>query len=116
MLRSGVKPQQNVPHQPDKARPYKKVPVKRFIARLGLTRYDVEAPLNSSVVQPDKVVISLKQHIGAPAQAIVKAGDAVEKGQLIGEIPEGKMGACVHASIKGAVESVDNGVIVINKA
>ena len=34
---------------------------------------------------PATLVISMSQHLGAPAKCLVKAGDKVVKGQLIGE-------------------------------
>lgn len=34
---------------------------------------------------PDKLYVSLSQHIGAPAKAIVAVGDYVKEGQMIGE-------------------------------
>ena len=40
-------------------------------------------------------------------------GQSVNVGDLIGEIPEGAMGARVHASIKGTVSAVENGIITI---
>jgi Na+-translocating ferredoxin:NAD+ oxidoreductase RnfC subunit len=60
----------------------------------------------------DRVVIPLKQHVGVPAEATVKAGDKVKEGDLIGEIPEGKLGARVHASIDGKVVEVGETVII----
>ena len=33
---------------------------------------------------PDKLYVSLSQHIGAPAKAVVSIGDVVKEGQLIG--------------------------------
>lgn len=36
-----------------------------------------------------EVRISLHQHVGAPAVAVVAAGDVVIKGQLIADVPEG---------------------------
>lgn len=56
---------------------------------------------------PDRVVIPLAQHIGAPAQAIVKVGDLVKKGQKIGEA-QGPVSVPVHASISGKVVAVGN--------
>ena len=53
------------------------------MARLGLTRYDKDAPLKEELVQVKKVRILLSQHIGAPAQAVVKAGDEVTRGQMM---------------------------------
>ena len=62
---------------------------------------------------PGTVRIPLRQHIGAPAECVVSVGQRVQCGDLIGEIPDKAMGARVHASISGVVESVDNGIITI---
>jgi electron transport complex protein RnfC len=55
---------------------------------------------------PEKVVIPLHQHFGAPAAAVVKKGDAVLLGQKIGE-SSALFSASVHASVSGKVLSVD---------
>ncbi len=54
---------------------------------------------------PDKVVIPLSQHIGAPCEPLVKIGDHVKKYQKIGE-PKGFVSAPVHASISGKVIAI----------
>ena len=46
-------------------------------------------------------------HIGAPAKPIVKVGDHVKTGQLIGEAG-GFVSAPIHASISGTVKKVDS--------
>ena len=46
-------------------------------------------------------------HIGAPAKPVVKVGDHVKTGQLIGE-PGGFVSAPIHASISGTVKKVDS--------
>ncbi|WP_320173287.1 4Fe-4S dicluster domain-containing protein [Maridesulfovibrio sp.] len=100
-----------------KANPFREsraVPTKRLIQRLNLTKYDGH-PEYAGEYTPSVVNIRLGQHIGAPAQCVVSVGDKVSCGDLIGEIPEGAMGARVHASIDGTVESVENGVVVIKK-
>ena len=61
---------------------------------------------------PSNVEIPLSQHIGSPAQPLVQVGDNVRKGQCIGEIPEGKLGARVHASIDGIVKSVGQTIVI----
>ena len=61
-----------------------------------------------------KYAIPLSQHIGAPAIPVVKSGSAVKAGDVIGEIPEGKLGARVHASIEGVV-TLHNEEIVIEQ-
>jgi Na+-translocating ferredoxin:NAD+ oxidoreductase RnfC subunit len=42
----------------------------------------------------------------------VQKGDSVKKGDLIGEIPEGALGARVHASIDGTVEAVNENIVI----
>ena len=54
---------------------------------------------------PERVVIPLAQHIGAPAQPLVKVGDVVKKGQKIGEA-QGAVSVPVHASVSGKVIAV----------
>ena len=92
---------------------YRRIPVKRLIQRLDLKKYDVEAPLSQGEYKPDVVVIPLKQHVGAPASALVTKGTAVEKGALIAGIEDGKLGANIHASISGTVTDVSDQSIVI---
>lgn len=53
----------------------------------------------------------LKMHVGAPCKPIVKKGDKVERGQLIGE-PQG-LGAKIHSSISGDVVEVNEKEIII---
>ena len=49
------------------------------MSRLDLTKYNKEAPLDESEVAVKKVRILLSQHIGAPASAVVKAGERGNK-------------------------------------
>ena len=55
--------------------------------------------------QPDVVYIPLSQHIGAPAKAVVKKGDVVKKGQLIGEA-SAFVSCHIHSSVSGTVTAV----------
>ena len=55
---------------------------------------------------PAELVISMSQHLGAPAKCIVKAGDYVTRGQLIGE-KNGFISVCVRASASGLVKAVE---------
>ena len=59
----------------------------------------VQAPL------PQRVVLPLQMHIGAPALPVVKVGDRVLRGQIIAK-PEGYVSAPVHASISGHVAAI----------
>ena len=55
---------------------------------------------------PEKVFISLSQHIGAPCKPVVEPGDEVKTGQLIGE-GEGFVTSTVHATISGTVKKIE---------
>ena len=55
---------------------------------------------------PDQVYIPMIQHIGAPSTPLVKKGDKVLTGQLIGQ-SVGFVSANIHATISGTVTSVD---------
>ena len=55
---------------------------------------------------PDQVVVPMVQHIGAPATPVVKKGDKVLTGQLIGQAG-GFVSANIHSPISGTVTSVD---------
>jgi electron transport complex protein RnfC len=59
-----------------------------------------------SIGLPSTLVISMSQHLGAPAKCLVKPGDRVVKGQRIGE-KGGFISANVHSSVCGVVKSVD---------
>ncbi|MCK4914879.1 MAG: hypothetical protein KAS89_01860, partial [Candidatus Eisenbacteria sp.] len=54
---------------------------------------------------PDRVVIPLRQSLGAPATPVVKVGDEVKVGTVIGEAA-GFVSVPVHASISGKVTAV----------
>lgn len=98
-----------------KANPFKdarRVSTARLLHRLDLAGYDPH-PEYAGEYKPARVRIPLGQHIGAPAACVVAAGDRVNRGDVIGEIPEKAMGARIHASIGGVVESVDGGMVTI---
>lgn len=91
-------------------REYRKIPVPRLAARIGISRYmGLETPFIGDIA-PQTVFIPLRQHIGSPAVPVVKAGDTVREGDLIGETPENAVGARVHASVNGVVEDVAESV------
>lgn len=111
----GLKPPQGVVPEPESPqREYRKVPMERLMARLDLTRYNKEAPLRDETADVKKVRILLSQHIGAPASAVVSAGDAVEARQMIAEPGKG-LSVGIHASISGKVTEVSDKFIVIER-
>ena len=56
--------------------------------------------------EPKTVVISMSQHLGAPANPIVQVGDTVKVGQKIGEAA-GFISAPVHSSVSGTVVAIE---------
>ncbi|MCS7180833.1 MAG: electron transporter RnfC, partial [bacterium] len=54
---------------------------------------------------PEKVIIPLSQHTGSPAKPLVKKGDNVVEGQVIGEIT-GFISSYVHSSVSGKVVDI----------
>ncbi|HQA97512.1 MAG TPA: SLBB domain-containing protein [Clostridia bacterium] len=88
-------------------------PSGRVLAHIHAQQYDIPVPAEAIEAVSPVVCIPLKQHIGAPAAAVVTAGQSVSKGDVIGRMAEGALGADVHASICGTVEKVENDIVVI---
>lgn len=82
------------------------VPTSRLVTRLGIAAYNKKAPLDESDCSPAKVVLNLRQHVGAAAVPVVRVGDTVQRGQLLADIPPQALGARLHASISGRVAEV----------
>jgi Na+-translocating ferredoxin:NAD+ oxidoreductase RnfC subunit len=103
--------------QPHDFRDHRRVPLPRLVARLGITEY-VDAPHTVDWSEPvvERVRIRLDHHTGAPARPVVAVGQRVRTGDLVGEIPEGKLGARYHASIDGAVVAVSPTSVDIARA
>jgi len=94
--------------KPHPMRDSRRVPIPRLVERLGLTEWNVPAPMTERTAHPTRVELRLSQHIGSPAVPVVSPGDSVRVGDVVGEIPEGKLGARVHASIDGRVDRIDD--------
>ena len=101
-----------IPAPVKESRAYRKAPEARLEARLGLTRYNLPAPLNDEVMAVNKVTERTSQHIGAPAVPCVQVGDTVQRGQQIAAPGKG-LSVPVHASISGRVTEVTDQYIVI---
>jgi len=56
---------------------------------------------------PAEVRIPMKMHSGKPAVPVVKAGDDIKVGQLIGEMG-GYVSSPIHASVSGCVKSIND--------
>ena len=91
---------------------YRKPTINALKRRLGLDRFYDHAPVLDTKILPAIVHISLKQHVGVQATPTVKIGDFVNRGDLIGGIPKGALGANVHASINGTVREISEWVTI----
>ncbi|MEO1036426.1 MAG: electron transport complex subunit RsxC [Pseudomonadota bacterium] len=59
-----------------------------------------------TVPLPTKMVVPLRQHAGEEALAVVKVGDAVLGGSVLGE-PDGAVSTFVHATTSGRVAAIE---------
>lgn len=98
--------------EPHPLAPDRRVPMKRLMARLGLTGFNNAGPLGEFGVVPSRVVLPLKQHAGAPAVPVVRDGDRVSAGDLVAAPQAGALGARIHASIAGVVRSTADAVVI----
>ncbi|GAB4130046.1 MAG: cobalamin reductase PduS [Thermogutta sp.] len=112
---------ENPPFVPERAERHlknRRAPTARLMRKLGLTAFTNKGPLVDRPIAAGRVGIKLKQHVGAPCQPVVKEGDAVRRGQVVGVPPEvnGKpaLGAPVHASIDGRVTTIDESAVWIS--
>jgi Na+-translocating ferredoxin:NAD+ oxidoreductase RnfC subunit len=108
------------PHQqrelkPDREYENRKISQARLVRRLALAEYDLPAPLDPVKLDPKRVIISLKQHIGVAAVPMVREGEIVQSGQAIAQSPDGKLGARIHASISGIVRKIGEKGITIER-
>ncbi|MEW5874473.1 MAG: 4Fe-4S dicluster domain-containing protein [Candidatus Zixiibacteriota bacterium] len=102
--------------QPEKPHPFeehRKVPLEKLVRRLGLESYDQPAPWTETSIQPERVVLPLQQHLGKPCEPAVRVGETVARGQLIGRVPDGELGAPIHASIDGRVVTIDSAITIV---
>ncbi len=107
------------PRRPELHMENRKAPMSRLVQKLGLAGFHNVGPLDNRLLATERVGIGLKQHRGAACEPVVKAGDRVTTGQVVGRRPlsDGKpaLGAPVHASIEGTVTEIADGVVWIEK-
>ena len=93
----------------------RRVPIQSLMKKLDILDYDAPAKFEQIELKPRRAVLPLKQNAGAPTNPLVKAGDKVNAGQKIGEIPEKALGAPLHAPFAGTVESVTEKQIILSR-
>ena len=115
LRQNGVKPPVPEVQPVNPARDYRRVPMNRLMARLKLTTYDKPAPISDAEPSSKELRVLLSQHIGAPAKAVVAAGDKVIAGQVIGTAAENALSVNIHAPVGATVKSVSDSVITLIK-
>ncbi|MEZ5352377.1 MAG: 4Fe-4S dicluster domain-containing protein [Bryobacteraceae bacterium] len=103
---AGLKFVQQKPVQVHPMKEYRRIPLAQLRKRLQIDEYERETPFLQPSTQPGRVRIKMKQHAGEPAQPVVASGARVAKGDPVGRVADGKLGAHVHASIGGTVRTV----------
>jgi len=116
LARLGIKnPHNRTDLEANEFRQFRKVPVSRLKKRLEVDKYGSPAPLSEFTADIGKIKLYLSQHVGAPAVPVVSEGSAVKRGDLVADIPEGKLGAAIHSSIDGTVKEAGKEYLVIEK-
>ena len=101
--------------QVDEMKEYRKIPATRIVERLQLHGYAARRLRGEVETAPNRVEILLSQHVGRPSVPTVGGGERVNRGDLIAAVPEGALGAAIHASIDGRVALVDDERIIIER-
>ncbi|GIX50386.1 MAG: hypothetical protein KatS3mg132_580 [Limisphaera sp.] len=91
----------------------RRVPIRSLIRRLHVTEFDRPAPLRDVTLSPARLTLPLRQSAGAPCVPRVRPGERVHAGQVIGEPPEGALGALLHAPVQATVRTVTDQEIVL---
>jgi Na+-translocating ferredoxin:NAD+ oxidoreductase RnfC subunit len=98
--------------QPHPLADSRRTPMKRLIAKLGLSDFNNVGPLEERALAPARVVLPLKQHAGAPAVPVVKVGARVYEGDVVAAPAPKALGARLHASIAGTVRAVAEAIVI----
>jgi Na+-translocating ferredoxin:NAD+ oxidoreductase RnfC subunit len=92
---------------------HRRVPLAQLRRRLKVEDYERATPFRAVDHRPKRVRILLSQHAGKPAGAVVKPGEKVKQGAVVGRVPPRELGADVHASIAGTVSRVTDAWVEI---
>lgn len=104
------------PEKPRRERAQRLVPSEKLIDRLGIRQYVKETVKRKYMdFYPNEVNIPLSQHVGKPADPIVKVGDIVKRGDVIARTSTDALGTTMHASIDGRIKRIDNRFIAIER-
>jgi Na+-translocating ferredoxin:NAD+ oxidoreductase RnfC subunit len=113
MRASNIKYVQQHPVQVHPMKEYRRVPQSMLRKRLQVEPFESHTPYAAKEPNPARVRLLLKQHAGKPAAAAVQEGDRVKRGQAVGRMKEGELGADIHASVDGKVLRVTDEFIEV---
>jgi Na+-translocating ferredoxin:NAD+ oxidoreductase RnfC subunit len=98
--------------KPHPMRDGRRVPIKTLMKKLHILQYDHPAHWEAVTLRPGRVVLPLKQNAGAANLPLVKPGDRVAAGQMLGQVPEKALGAPIHAPFAAQVVSVSDRIVL----
>jgi len=101
--------------KPHAMRDGRHVPIKTLTKTLHVQQYDLPAPWWTGSLEPNRLVLPLKQSAGSACLAKVRVGDRVGAGQLIGEPAAKALGSNLHAPVAGRIAEVDHQRIVLER-
>ncbi|HTY58848.1 MAG TPA: 4Fe-4S dicluster domain-containing protein [Bacteroidota bacterium] len=88
------------------------VPLGQLMKKLGIEAYNVPAPFADAALRPERVTLAPGAGApaggGAPNRLLVRPGERVEPGQVVGE----HSGVNVHASIAGVVRLEGEKIVI----
>lgn len=106
------------PHDAGVAHPMRTgrlIPLAMLKKRLDLQRFDQPAPYRELDPLPDRVTIRHRQHAGLKGQPLLRAGQRVTAGEVVGQVDPKHLGVPVHAPFAGVVRDVNADATVIER-
>jgi Na+-translocating ferredoxin:NAD+ oxidoreductase RnfC subunit len=103
---AGLKFVQQKPVEVHPMKEFRRVPLAQLRRRLQVEAYEGETPFEEVDFEPASVRIPMRQHAGQPAAPVVREGQRVKRGHVVGRVEESRLGAHVHSSIDGKVRKV----------
>lgn len=113
LAKRGIRSDKGECREMEEVRDFRKIPTSRLISRLTIAEYDGKVKDTCFTLSPGKVRIALRHGVGAPCEPVVQLGDTVLQGDLIAKIPNGKLGANIHASISGKITELSDTITII---
>ena len=83
--------------------------------KLHIQEYDAPAPFRPDPIPATQLVLPLRQSAGTANVPVVQAGQKVQAGQPLGQLPEGALGAILHAPVDATVTAVTDKHIALTR-